>query len=194
MVVDRIDAAFAAVDRADFLPADQRSWAASDVPLPIGYRQTNSQPRTVRDMLGLLDVRIGQSVLDVGAGSGWTTALLGHLVGAAGRVVGVELEPEIALWGAANLAAYDMPWTSLRRADPVLLGVPADGPYDRILVSAAAHTFPHELLDQLIDNGVMVLPVGQTMTRAVRIGPAASDVQVSVHGSYSFVPLLTQSD
>ena len=66
-------------------------------------------------MLRLLDVRPGQRVLDVGSGSGWTTALIGHLVGPHGHVVGVEIEPHLAAWGAANVARAGMPW-----ARPVL--------------------------------------------------------------------------
>ncbi len=189
-----LDAVFAAIDRADFLTEGQRSSAGYDTPLPIGLGQTNSQPRTVRDMLALLDVQDGQTVLDVGAGSGWTTALLGYLVGPGGRVVGVELEPELAAWGAANLAPYVMKWASIRTADPAVLGVPDEGPYDRILVSAAAQAFPHELLDQLVDDGVMVVPVGGTMTRAARTGQNTGDVEVTTHGNYSFVPLRTLQD
>ena len=56
-------------------------------------------------------------VLDVGAGSGWTTALLAHLVGPTGEVVGVELEPDLARWGAANVEAADVPWTVLEQAE-----------------------------------------------------------------------------
>jgi protein-L-isoaspartate(D-aspartate) O-methyltransferase len=149
----------------------------------------NSQPRTVRDMLELLDVRQGHSVLDVGAGSGWTTALLGHVVGREGRVLGVELEPELAVWGASNLALYAMAWTSIRRADPEVLGAPGEGPFDRILVSAAADELPRVLLGQLTDDGVMVVPVGADMTRVTRLGGAVDDVRISTHGSYSFVPL-----
>jgi protein-L-isoaspartate(D-aspartate) O-methyltransferase len=77
--------------RERFLPASEVRRAAYDGPLDIGHGQTNSQPRTVRAMLELLDVQPGQRVLDVGAGSGWTTALLAHLTGPAGEVLGVEL-------------------------------------------------------------------------------------------------------
>src|SRR4051812_9944700 len=87
---DQLDAAFAAAPREAFLPASHHRFAGVDEPLPIGHGQTNSQPSTVRRMLSLLDVEPGQRVLDVGSGSGWTTALLAHLVGPGGSVVGVE--------------------------------------------------------------------------------------------------------
>ena len=102
--VDAVDEAFEAVPRSDFLPRGLRRRAGYDGPLPIGHGGTCSQPRTVADMLRLLDVRPGDRVLDVGSGSGWTTALLGHLVGPTGRVVGLEIEPHLAAWGAANVA------------------------------------------------------------------------------------------
>src|SRR6476619_7863497 len=101
---DAVAEAFAAVPRVDFLPADQQRRASYDGPLPIGHGQTSSQPRTVAAMLRLLEVAPGQSVLDVGSGSGWTTALLAHLVGPTGSVLGVELEPSLVTFGADNLA------------------------------------------------------------------------------------------
>ena len=67
---ERVREAFAAVPRARFLPPEVRAWADDDRPLPLGHRQTTSQPWTVRRMLELLDVRPGMRVLDVGAGSG----------------------------------------------------------------------------------------------------------------------------
>ena len=70
----------------------------------MGHGQTCSQPSTVADMLQLLDVRPGMRVLDVGSGTGWTTALLGHLVGPEGCVIGCEIVPELVEWGRENLA------------------------------------------------------------------------------------------
>ena len=180
--------AFAAIDRRGFLPEPQRRFAAGNRPLRIGHGQTNSQPSTVVNMLELLDVRAGQRVLDVGAGSGWTTALLGTLVGPTGRVIGVERVPELARWGAENVARHELPWATITEASPVAYGAPDDGPFDRILVSAEADDLPLELVDQLGDAGVLVIPVRGVMLRVQR--HLDGTTTTTTHGHYSFVPLI----
>lgn len=137
-------------------------------------------------MLRLLDVPAGARVLDVGAGSGWTTALLAHLVGPAGSVVGVELEPELAAWGAANLAATGQPWARVVVALPRVLGLPDDAPFDRILVSAEARRLPQALLDQLAVPGRIVAPVAGGL---VVVSATTSGTAVTRHEGYRFVPL-----
>ncbi len=182
-----LDRAFAQVRRRDFLPRLEHGFAGEDAALPIGHGQTNSQPSTVRAMLELLDVRPGHRVLDVGCGSGWTTALLGSLVGPRGEVAGVEIVPELVTWGRANLAAYDMPWTRVVQAHEGVLGLPQGAPYDRVLVSAEASRLPRELVDQLVVGGVMVVPVRGRMT-VVRRTQGEPDLRLE--GWYSFVPLV----
>lgn len=182
--MDAVDAAFDATPRRDFLPRGVRRRASYDGPLPIGAGQTNSQPRTVAAMLRLLDVRAGQRVLDVGAGSGWTTALLAHLVGPTGSVLGVELEPSLVTLGAANVAAVRRPWATIRQADPRVLGDPTGAPWDRVLVSAEADELPQELVDQLSADGVLVAPVAGVMLRVSNPGAVVTE-----HGYYRFVPL-----
>lgn len=174
------------VARTGFLPEGQQSHAHEDRPLPLWHGQTSSQPRTVADMLRLLEVPVGATVLDVGSGSGWTTALLAHLVGPTGEVLGLELDAELADWGARNVAAHAGPWARVERAEPGTLGRARPGGWDRILVSAAPRELPDALVDQLADGGRMVIPVRSTMHLVVRHG---ADVQVSTHGSYRFVPL-----
>ena len=182
-----MDAAFEAVPRAGFLPRGSRFRAGHDGPLQIGHGQTNSQPRTVADMLRLLDVRPGHRVLDVGSGSAWSTALLAHLTGPTGSVTAVELVPELAEWGAQNLSRTAYDWARVHVSQPGVLGWPAEAPYDRILVSAEARELPDPLVAQLADGGRIVVPVGGTMTLGVRRGDA---LETSAHGSYRFVPLL----
>src|ERR1700712_1304844 len=157
--MDVVADAMRAVPRAGFLPGNARSRAGFDGPIQIGHGQTSSQPRTVEAMLRLLDVRPGQHVLDVGAGSGWTTALLAELTGPSGSVVGVELVPELAEWGATNLATTSYDWASMRLPAAGVLGVPELAPYDRILVSAEASSMPQTLIDQLGETGRLVVPV-----------------------------------
>jgi protein-L-isoaspartate(D-aspartate) O-methyltransferase len=172
--------------RERFLPPEQRARAGEDHPLPLWHGQTSSQPSTVAAMLRLLQVPVGSRVLDVGAGSGWTTALLARLVGPDGVVLGLELDPSLAAWGAANVAACGMPWVTLEPATPGALGRPVDGGWDRILVSAAPRELPPSLVDQLGDDARLVIPVRSTMHLVVRSGGRTT---ITTHGSYSFVPL-----
>jgi protein-L-isoaspartate(D-aspartate) O-methyltransferase len=184
---DRLQAAFDRVRRSDFLPREQLGFAGEDAALPIGHGQTNSQPSTVRAMLDLLEVEPGHRVLDVGCGSGWTTALLGELVGPEGEVVGVELVPELVARGRENLAPYAMAWTRIEQAQEGVLGVPESAPYDRVLVSAEASRLPDELVDQLGEDGVLVVPVKGRMTVVRR---RANGREVRQAGWYTFVPLI----
>lgn len=185
----RIRAVMDELGRDPFLPAEQRRHSGLDRPLPIGHGQTNSQPSTVAAMLALLEVRPGQRILDLGSGSGWTTAILARLVGPAGHVIGCELVPELRAASAAVLAGLAMPWAEVRQADPRRLGLPEAAPFDRILVSAGARHLPEALVAQLAPGGIMVIPVASTML-CVRKDPDEGSVEVSEHCGYSFVPLI----
>ena len=183
---DRVSEAFAATPRAGFLPRPARGRAAYDGPIQIGHGQTNSQPRTVAAMLRLLEVRAGDRILDVGAGSGWSTALLAHLTGPTGEVIGVELEPTLVEFGRANLARARPAVGADRAGRPGAARPARPAPYDRILVSAEPRTLPDELVDQLTDDGRMVIPVSGTMLLVQR---TPSGTEISEHGCYRFVPL-----
>ena len=189
---DRVAEAMAATPRAGFLTDVQRSRAHVDAALPLFNNQTNSQPSTVARMLRLLDVPVGASVLDVGAGSGWTTAILAHLTGRAGSVLGVERDPALADFGAANLARTGRSWARVQVAVPGVLGCPEQGPFDRILVSAMARRLPPELVGQLVPGAVMVIPVDGRMWQVTAPAHGAGPPAVDVQGHYRFVPLIVE--
>jgi protein-L-isoaspartate(D-aspartate) O-methyltransferase len=100
----------------------------------------------------------------------------------------VEIEPHLAQWGAENVARAGMPWAEARVADPDVLGLPGEGPWDRILVSAQARHLPQALVDELADPGRLVVPVAGRMSLVVLEG---GSIRVTEHGYYRFVPLLT---
>ena len=99
---DQIIDAFSEISRMEFVPKELELEAEEDVALPIGYGQTISQPLVVAFMLELLDPQSGQKIMDVGSGSGWTTALLAHIVGNDGKVIGIERIKELKEFGEKN--------------------------------------------------------------------------------------------
>lgn len=180
--------AFRAVDRADFVPIHYRSVAYEDRPLPLDYDQTISQPSTVAFMFELLQPQPGDKILDVGSGSGWTTALLAHIVGKRGTVLGLERVKELVDRGRENIAKYVTVWATIEKAGTEL-GAPNRAPFDRILVSAAAHSLPRDLISQLKEGGTMVAPVRHNIKRIVRI---EHQPIVDTYEGFVFVPLVTE--
>ena len=184
----RVLAAMAAVPRHLFVPPEQRRWAYADGPLPIGHGQTISQPYIVARMSELLGLQGDEKVLEVGTGSGYQAAVLGHL---AREVHTVERVPELAEQAAARLAALGLDNVQVHLADGTL-GWPPAAPYDAILVAAAAPEAPPSLLNQLALGGRLVIPVGdryqQFLERWTRVGP--DDFRRERFEPVAFVPLI----
>lgn len=185
--MDTVKQAFKKINRRDFVPADLQTQAHVDAPLPIGFGQTISQPMTVRLMLEWLAAQPGDKVLDVGSGSGWTTALLSHIVGSKGEVFAVERIPELVVFGRENCAKVGVKNAQFFQASGVY-GLPEQSPYERILVSAAAEKLPEELLDQLTVGGKLVIPVQHDILEITKT--SARDYEVNVHSGFVFVPLI----
>ncbi len=164
-----------------------RPQADIDMPLPIGYGQTNSQPSTVRRMLEWLDARAGERILDVGSGSGWTTALLATLVGPTGSTYAVEKVPELVKFGRENCRRSSVHNATFFPAG-VTYGLPEYAPYDRILVSAAARELPYDLLRQLKVGGKIVMPINDTIVEITE--NKGDDMNIVEHPGFAFVPLV----
>ena len=182
-----VDSAFKAVDRANFVREDTKPYAHFDTALSIGHGQTISQPFTVRLMLEWLDARPGQKVLDVGSGSGWSTALLSHIVGTKGKVYAVEKIPVLVEFGRQNCKRVGIKNAEFHEAGQTY-GLPKHMPFDRILVSAAASQLPNELVEQLKIGGKMVIPIGYSIFEVTRMGE--DDFEAKEHEGFIFVPLI----
>ncbi len=147
---------FNTVDRKDFVPFAFHEQAYEDYPLSIGEGQTISQPFTVAFMLELLELKEEDKVLDIGCGSGWTTALLAHAL-KKGSVTALERIPQLLTLAQNNLGKYNFTNIRLELAKKAL-GLSGET-FDKILVSAAAEELPFELVQQLNPGGIMVIPI-----------------------------------
>lgn len=185
--MDKVDRAFEKVDRSLFIPSELKHKSHIDAPLLIGYGQTISQPTTVRWMLEWLEVSSGDKVLDVGSGSGWTTALLSYLVGPKGKVYAVERIPELLAFGEENCKRAEVKNARFYPAGEVF-GLDEEAPFDRILVSASAVELPEELLGQLKTGGKMVIPVVNDVLEISKT--SKGDYDTKTHPGFSFVPLI----
>ncbi len=184
---DRVEKAFRTVRRADFVVPELREEADIDTPLPIGFGQTISQPTTVKFMLSWLDAMPGDEVLDIGSGSGWTTALLAHIVGPQGIVYAVERIPQLVKFGRDNCRRLGIENVFFFQAGKEY-GLREHGPYARILVSASARELPVELLNQLMITGKMVIPVQYDILEVTKT--AEDEYRTRRHPGFEFVPLV----
>ena len=148
--------ALRAVPRHRFVPERLIREAYADHPLPIGHGQTISQPFIVAAMTAALGLQGEESVLEVGAGCGYQTAVLSRL---ASRVFGLEIVEALALLARARLDALGFRNVEIRSGDGSM-GWPERAPFDAILVAAAAPRVPESLKAQLKDGGRLILPVG----------------------------------
>jgi len=150
--------------------------------------KTISQPSTVAFMLELLAVKKGDNVLDIGSGSGYTTALLAYLVGKKGSVLGMERVAKLVAKGKENLAKFDFPWAQIQTASNSL-GKEGES-FDAILVSAAANKLPHSLLSQLNVHARLVIPIKESIFLFERI--AEDEIKSQEFQGFRFVPLITE--
>lgn len=152
----RVLAAFRAVPRALFVPAEAAPQAYLDEPIRIPHGQVTTQPSLIAAMVAALGLTGGERVLEVGTGLGFQTAILARL---ARMVVSVERFADLAAQARANLTAAGVGGVTVVVGDGTL-GVPEHAPYHAIVVAAAAPRVPGPLVEQLADGGRLVHPVG----------------------------------
>ena len=178
--------AFREIDRKYFVPDSFSDYIYIDAPLPIGENQTISQPSTVAFMLEHLEPQEGDKVLDIGSGSGWTTALLCHIVGEKGSVTGLERVGALVEQGEENLAKCNFNHCCIKRAGEKL-GLPGEQ-FDRILVSASAYEIPEELFLQLKIGGILVIPVENSIYKFTKV--SEEEIKTEEFYGFVFVPLI----
>ena len=154
----RLLEAFEEVPRHLFVPEESCYAAYEDHPLPIGFGQTISQPYTVALMTSLLELKGDERVLEVGTGSGYQAAILGLL---AGEVHTIEFIPELAAHAEEILLELGYEKVKVHLGDGSL-GWPESAPFPAIIVTAAAPGVPRPLMEQLAENGRLVIPVSQS--------------------------------
>ncbi len=182
---EEIAKAFEIIDRKYFIPAEYCEHIYLDRPLPIGGGQTISQPSTVAFMLELLEVKKGDSVLDIGSGSGWTTGLLGSLVGESGRVEGLERVERLVEIGKNNITKLNMSHISIEKAGDKL-GI-LGKTFDAVLVSARAEELPKELFDQLNIGASLVIPIRNSIFKFKK---TPLGIESKEYTGFAFVPLI----
>jgi len=184
--------AFRKVPRHEFVPANLGDYAYADQPLPIGHGQTISAPSMIAIMLDSLELRPGQKVLEIGAGSGYNAALIAEIVGPKGKVFTIERIAELAEFGRTNLQKTGYGWVQVVVGDGTR-GYKKGAPWDRILVTACSPEIPHLLVEQLKVGGKLAAPVGQHymfQTWLVVDKRSEKEINTRERGGCSFVPLV----
>ena len=187
---EKVIKAFKAVPRENFIRDGFENEAYGDYPLPIGFGQTISQPTTIAIMTQALELKKGNKVLEVGAGSGYQSALIANIVGNKGRVIATEFISDLAEFAKNNLAKSNIKNAEVINCDGSL-GYKKEAPYDRCIITAACPKIPHPIIKQLKDGGIVVAPVGslvlgQSMLKVKKKGRKLTTENL---GSFVFVPL-----
>lgn len=184
----KVEEAIRKIPRHLFVPEKYHSYAYIDEPLPVSHGQTISQPSVVARMTELLDVKEGQKILEVGAGSGWQAAILGHLVGGKGKVYSLDRIKWLVENARKNIKKTEIKNVEVIQRDGTL-GLPGKI-FDRIIVTAAAPDIPKPLKDHLKTNGKMVIPVGRFTQKMILLKKKKSGFVKKEEGFYRFVPLI----
>lgn len=187
---EKVLAAMARVPRHLFVPSALRPMAYNDGPLPIGYKQTISQPYIVAYMSEALELEPGAKVLEIGTGSGYQAAVLGEI---AGEVFTIEIVPELAKSAEEILGTLGYRNIHVRAGDGYQ-GWPDKAPFDAIIVTAAPDHIPQPLIDQLAPGGRLVIPVGTGNQEMMILTRTADGVVSRRTIAVRFVPMTGEAE
>ena len=161
---EKILESFSKVKRENFVPKKAREYTYEDTALPIGNSQTISQPYTIAMMLSLLELKKGQKVLEIGSGCGYVLSLISEIIGAKGKIFGIEIIKELIEMSKKNLKEYrNVKIYNINGR----FGLREKAPFDRILISAANNEISEPLIKQLKNNGVIVAPLGSRFEQSL---------------------------
>lgn len=188
-----ISKAFFKIKRVDFLPENLKSLAELNEALPIGWGQTISQPLVVAFMLELLQPKKGEKILDIGSGSGWTSALLAEIVGEKGKVIAIEIIPELKEFGEKNVSKYNFVEKGTVKfiCGDGSQGLKEEAPFDKILVSATAEKLEPAWKEQLKIGGRIVVPIFSSIWLFIK--KTEKDFEEFEYPGFVFVPLVKKS-
>lgn len=182
-------AAIRAVPRHEFVPEGSRDAAYEDTPLPIGEGQTISAPHMVAIMADLLNLRQGDTVLEIGTGCGYHAAVTAELVGPE-NVYSVEFHESLAETTRCRLDRLGYGDISIRAGDGSA-GWPEHAPYDRAYLTCAAEEFPSAVVEQVVTGGILLGPIGYRTQRLVKaVKRADGTLDRETYGRVRFVPLV----
>ena len=186
----KIIEAFRKIPRHLFVRRDYLKYAYEDIPLPTFQGQTISQPYTIAIMTEALGPKIGEKILEIGSGSGYQAALLAYCVGQEGKVVTVELEPELVEFSKKNIKKVKLKNVKIICGDGKN-GYPEDSPYDKCIITAACKEVPKAVREQTKINGRIVAPVNGFLGQRMMVIDKISNTQFRKRdlGSFIFVPL-----
>jgi protein-L-isoaspartate(D-aspartate) O-methyltransferase len=187
---ERVLAAMAKVPREEFVPADARVEAYVDGPLPIGHKQTISQPYIVAFMTEQLRPKPSDRVLEIGSGSGYQAAILAELVA---DVYTIDIVEPLAKTAEATLQRLGYKNVHIKVGDGYK-GWPEEAPFDAVIVTCAPEKVPQPLVDQLKDGGRMVIPVGERFAQQLYLLEKKNgQLKESVTLPVRFVPMLREA-
>jgi len=186
---EAVEKAFLEIPRELFIPESLKGHAYVDTPLEIGNGQTISAPHMVAIMCEALDVKKGQKILEIGAGSGYHAAIISKLIGDKGCVYTIERFSSLAENAKKNLEKVGIKNVTVEIGDGSE-GLPKYAPYDSIYVTCAAPCVPQPLLDQLKDPGKLLIPVGQFISKLELIEKKNKKIITKDLGGCAFVPLV----